>query len=217
MKLYLASHVKYLGVIIDSHLNWNHHYNALALKLTKVNGALSKLRHCVPKNVLITVYHALFNSHLSYANIIWAQASNPNLNRILKIQKKSLRILTFSHFQAHSKPLFHKLNLLQLPDLVKLSNILLLHQILNSHSPVDLSSVFNLSYQQTAHQTRGSTIKLLRRPNVKTTVFGLNSIRYKSILNWNSFQSFYTKQDLASLSLTKLKQTYHNLLISCYN
>ena len=72
-KLNLSSHVRYLGVFIDENLNWKYHVNAISSKLIKANAMLSKLRHFVSKEVLRTVYYAIFQSHINYNCVAWAQ------------------------------------------------------------------------------------------------------------------------------------------------
>jgi len=65
----------------------------------------------LPHQSLISVYHALFQSHISYANQVWGQNISPS-SRIFKLQKAAVRILIFYDFNAHSKPLIESLNLL---------------------------------------------------------------------------------------------------------
>ena len=48
-RLFPSDSVKYLGVYLDSHLNWNKQCDILASKLSRVNGLLTKIRHYVPK------------------------------------------------------------------------------------------------------------------------------------------------------------------------
>ena len=52
--------VKYLGMYIDKHLNWNHHIHELSKKLSQSNGILSKLRYNAPLEVCIEVYYPMF-------------------------------------------------------------------------------------------------------------------------------------------------------------
>ena len=40
-----SSHVKYLGILIDSFLNWNFHIHELSTKLSCAGGMLPKIRH----------------------------------------------------------------------------------------------------------------------------------------------------------------------------
>ena len=45
-KLYPSDYVKYLGILIDPHLNWNYHTDFIAPKLSQALGMLMKIRHC---------------------------------------------------------------------------------------------------------------------------------------------------------------------------
>ena len=80
-RLYPTSSVKYLGVRIDSNLNWKEHLNATAIKLNKANAILSKVRHYVNESTLKSIYYAIFESHFNYASIVWAQKMNSS-NRL---------------------------------------------------------------------------------------------------------------------------------------
>ena len=62
----LFSTVKYLGVILQEHLEWQGHINSLLLKLNRAAGLLFKLWHYVPKFLLRTIYFSIFNLHLIY-------------------------------------------------------------------------------------------------------------------------------------------------------
>ena len=65
-KLKLKSHVKYLGITIDEVLPWNKHIDNLSKKLARANGSLSKLRHYIPTETALAVYHSLSQSYLLY-------------------------------------------------------------------------------------------------------------------------------------------------------
>ena len=74
--LKLSDSVKYLRVTLDHFLNWNLNTKNLCSKLSRANGAISKLRHFVPMTTLIQIYYALFFSHLNYSCQIWGQTFN---------------------------------------------------------------------------------------------------------------------------------------------
>ena len=63
--------VKYLGIMIDSKLNWKAHIDDISLKLIRANRVLYKVRDFVNAGILKAVDHALFESHFHYACIIW--------------------------------------------------------------------------------------------------------------------------------------------------
>ena len=48
-KLYTANSVKYLGIKLDENLNWHEQINNVAVKLSRANAMLSKVRHFVDK------------------------------------------------------------------------------------------------------------------------------------------------------------------------
>ena len=52
MSLDCKEYVKYLGVIIDSHLSWKFHVDYVAMKISRNIGIISKLRHIVPLKTL---------------------------------------------------------------------------------------------------------------------------------------------------------------------
>ena len=140
-KLYPSDNIKYLGVYLDSTLSGEAHCKVLATKLRRANGLLSKVRHYVPKKELKSLYHALFASHLTYGLQVWGQEKN--LDMITKIQNRALRILNFRDFHADSSPLFRNENLLKLTDIVKIKNILFIHDYLKtSHSPSASKTIF---------------------------------------------------------------------------
>jgi len=216
VRLSFSPHVIYLGIELDCHLKLNPYVTNLCLKLRRANGALSKLRHFSPLSVLLTVYHSLFFSHINYASQIWGQATSPNISRVLQLQKSAVRIITFSNFRQPSKPLLHQLGVLSISDNVKLQNILLVFQILHNFAPTNICNLFSLSHLNSGYPTRGSLLHLLNKPLVRTTSFGINSIRYQCILNWNFLQSVISQHDLVSLSYYKLKSMVKASLLASY-
>ena len=45
-RLYPTESVKYLGLKIDTNLNWEYHVNDLSIKLNRANALLFKMRKC---------------------------------------------------------------------------------------------------------------------------------------------------------------------------
>ena len=52
-------YIKYLGVFLDKHLSWKPHIDYISLKISKTIGLISKLRHSVPVQILISLYNSL--------------------------------------------------------------------------------------------------------------------------------------------------------------
>ena len=75
-RLYPSQSVRYLGIKTDQNLNWKDHINDIAVKLIRANGLLFKIRNFVNITILKTIYFSIFDSHINYANLVWAQNSN---------------------------------------------------------------------------------------------------------------------------------------------
>ena len=136
VKDYATESVKYLGVKIDTNLTWQHHVNDLSIKLNRAKALLFKIRKYVSPKILRSIYFAIFDSHLSYCCLVWAQ----NFSSIKQIlQKKAVRIINFQPRNSHTFPLFKQNFILEFQDKICLENVLFVSKSLNNLS----SSVFN--------------------------------------------------------------------------
>ena len=103
--LYEADSVKYLEIQIDKRLTWKHQNNHVILKLNKANAMLPKLRNVFDIKTRRPIYYAIFEYHLCYASLAWAQNTN-SVKRLHLLQKISLRIMFFQSRNSHTRPLF---------------------------------------------------------------------------------------------------------------
>jgi hypothetical protein len=111
--LKFVENFNFLDITIDRYLKWNSHVDKISSKISKVLGILNHLKKYLPAQILKTIYDALINPHLHYGLLCWGTQSN----RILKLQKKAVRIITYSKYNAHTSPLFKNLRVLTIPDL----------------------------------------------------------------------------------------------------
>ena len=96
--------------------------------------------------------------------------------------------MSFASFDAHSNELFIELGLLKVRDLISLDQLKLVFDFHMKRLPSDLMSLFQLS-SDVHTQTRelNSTVnKLLYIPKVKSSTYGLDSIRYQCAKFWNT-------------------------------
>ena len=70
--------------------------------------------------------------------ILWASTYETKIKGVYKIQKKIIRIMTFSNYRQESRPLFQSLGLLNIYEL----NFYLIAIFVHSYLPGNLPSVF---------------------------------------------------------------------------
>ena len=133
---------KYLGVIIDKNLNWKSHVSFLTKKIKRNIGALSKLRHFVNIDILTNLYYALIYPFFTYYILSRGNTYSCTVNPLFILQKKALRIISFSEYREYTSLLNVKLNILKFCDLVYFHNALFMHDYYSGNLP----SYFNLFF-----------------------------------------------------------------------
>ena len=141
-KIHESTKIKYLGLILDPRLTWKEHINELSKKLNRSIGMLYKTREFCPTSILKTLYHSLFNSHVTYGLPVWGYSSDLLLDKIIKAQKKAIRVITFSKYTEHVAPLLKDLNILNIKDLLYLKTASLLWDLQSSTLPPSLTAYF---------------------------------------------------------------------------
>ena len=134
-----VSSINYLGVHIDDDMSWLSHTNFTANKISSTNGILNRLKKTLPQEILKKIYDSLINSYLHYCVLVWGYKTD----RLLKLQKKSVRIITNSHFLAHSDPLFKKLKILKIEDIFQIHQFNFYYKFLNSSLPQCLNHILD--------------------------------------------------------------------------
>ena len=135
-----------------------------------------------PFELCLQVYYSFFYSHLIYGCNVWGLTSDENLNKIEVLQRKSLRIITFSDFRSHTNDLFIKHRLLKVREIIKLQQLQLLYNFLDNSLPADLKKLFRLNDNVHGHDTR----QVFHVPSVDTSTYGINSIKFHCPDLWNN-------------------------------
>ena len=165
-------------------------FNEYINTLNRVKYVLEKLRYYVSTDILKTICYALFDSHIRYACRIWGQSHNKTFNMIQGTQKKALRIISFKQSMEPSEPLYQKFKINKLKNNIILKICLFVFDELTNNLPDIFDQFFQPVKKQHNHNTRGSQQYLLNIPKANTQVFGYNSIRIKSIKDWNKKNYF---------------------------
>ena len=120
--------IKYDGIFTDFHLNWKIHVNYIANKTKRSIGILSKIRYFTNLSILINLCYTLFYPFLIYGIIVWGSSYPTSQKPLHILQKKAMRIITFSKSDAHSSPIFKYLTIIKLPDLYVLNITICMHK-----------------------------------------------------------------------------------------
>ena len=88
--------MKYLGIKIDESVIWNEHINYTAIKLSRANAMLYKVREFVNTMILKPCYF-----RLSFTLCKYSLGSKQKSDWLFLLLEKSLRIIVFECRNAH--------------------------------------------------------------------------------------------------------------------
>ena len=188
--------IRFLGVWIDENMSFSGHISKLKSKLNLGIYALATCTKVVPFRIRKLIYHSLFESHLHFGSIIYG-ASNPrNLSSIETVQRKALRVLTRSKYNAHSDPLFRKHSILKLSDLIQLNQSIFVRQFKNGKLPDSFNDFFqNIPFNE--QKSRDDDYNLRKPTNIALLHFPSAQI----VRSWN--QNHLTLKSEADITAFK--------------
>ena len=94
-------------------MSWKPHIDSLSNKLAKYAGVLNRLKRFLPAHILRTLYFSMVQSRMMYCLLTWGFY----YYRLEKLQKRFVRIVSSSKYNAHSEPLFKALDILKIEHL----------------------------------------------------------------------------------------------------
>ena len=208
----------FLGIRINKHLKWNSHVDKVANKISKTICIMNKLKRILPSHTLKTIYNSLINSHLHYGLLCWGYKTK----RLEILQKKAIRTISNSRYNAHTQPLFKMLGILTLPDMFNKQLLKFYFRLQNNLLPDYFKTIRIIQQQDTHSINTRHTGYLPHRVHHK---FAENCIRFKLpiILNQthtNILQKVYTHSEVGfkiyvkNCYLNNYQNTCHQ--INCY-
>ena len=208
-KINKVSKTKFLGVTIDEKLSWNPHVDQLSKTVAKNIGILYKL-HFLPQNMLKMLYHSLVSPHLNYFSTVWGFTSGKNINRIHRLQKRGIRIVTNSSYLSHSLPLFLKMQILPIPELISLETAIFMYKLNSNLLPCIFNDNFTVNSNIHNYNTRNA--QNLHLPLNRTSC-SQSSIFYNGPVLWNNIQTPIKN----SKTVRQFKRLYKQYLIDVIN
>ena len=117
------------------------------------------------EGILSSFFHLMKHISFSCTTLLglWyiaflGQAAPTNLEKILNLQKRALRLIHFKPFRFHAVPLFKLSNVLPLNFLYFNSICLIMHDVSNNVTPPKVSKLFTYSSKVRHHNTRLSAV-----------------------------------------------------------
>ena len=203
--------VNFLGLTINEHLKWNDHLNKITSKISRSTGMLNKLKHIFPCDTLKLLYNSLILPQINYCILMWGHAPK----QINKLQKKSVRIISKSKYNAHTEPILKNLKYLKVNDIYKLQLFKFYHKFINNKLPKYFyeNNIISLVLCRTMRRNR-----IVQVPRIKHA-YARNCVRYMVSVEVNKLTNMirdkvYT-HSLGGFSLYIKNNMLKNYQINC--
>jgi hypothetical protein len=103
------------------------------------------------------IYRSLILPYTSYGIILWGQAGRVHLNKIFKLQKHALRLMNFGKYTSHAISFFISDKILPIDMLYFKSVSMLMHDVYNNMTPLNISNLFISAREVNKCNTRFSS------------------------------------------------------------
>lgn len=142
------------------------------MKLSKLVGLFLKVRHLLPLQGLLAMYRSLFEPHLNYCNIIWNNTYPTYTEKLLTLQKKAIRAISWSTKYSPSNALFREFGLLKLPECNYYHNACTMYSVVNRLNP-KLCELIPLLSSDHQYDTRNKQLLKGKYRKLKCTKFSI--------------------------------------------
>ena len=132
LKIEQKSYIKYLGVYIDDHLNWNAQIIHINNKISKNIGIINKLRHYLDLKSIKQIYYTMIYPYLNYGLMSWGNTYKTKLSKTCTNQNKCIRNIFFAKQRECAAPFYRLLGILKLDNIFKFKMSTFAFQILNN-------------------------------------------------------------------------------------
>lgn len=109
-----SERIDFLGIGLDSRLDWSYHIDSLLSKTGRYAYALKMMSLYIDIHTSLTAYHAHVHSRLAYGIIFWG--ASKDFIRPFRLQKKCIRNILGLNFRDSCRNYFEQIRVLTLPS-----------------------------------------------------------------------------------------------------
>ena len=146
VELPVVSFSKFLGLWIDSKLNWSEHVRKLITKLYSRLGLLKRANNLLDSQSQKVLYYAQFHSILSYGLLVWGNMiTQTQLSKISKLQENAVQLIEPN---SEIQTIYLKHGILPIEKLVELENYKVWYKYYHNLIPVKLKEIMTVDSNQ---------------------------------------------------------------------
>ena len=186
-KIKRASHIKFLGVILDEHLTWNQHINDICNKLKRLFHIFYNIRNYLNVDNIKTIYYALVYSRIKYGITVYGQAGKTKMQRIQTLQNQLLKVISGKEYRHSTNDLHDEFDFLLVKDIANQEIVAFVHNYFSNNLPPVFDGYFETLANNHSRNTRNGK-NLIRIAEHNTDIAG-SAIKIQGAKLWNKLDN----------------------------
>ena len=144
----------------------------ISSKITHNIGILTHIRHFIPRESLLLLYHTLIEPYFRYCSFVWGQCGDTLKDNLQILQHKAARTIAQSRYdEAYYSDLLTKIAWLIVRNLIKLETSVFVYKEINNLHPEQSDSPFQMLDRLYSYNTRSVSNNNLFIPRGQTQNF----------------------------------------------
>ena len=185
----------FLGVVLDECLTWKVHINLISKKVIKASSIISRVRHFTNLNALKLIYYTLVYPYLIYGDLIWGNTYKTRIQKLMRIQKKIVRLITFKPYSEHTETIFKNLEILNVYQINDFLTSIFMFRYFNLKNLPEIFTNYFVTNNEVHHHNTRKTSKLHKSYN--RTHYAKHTLSNSGVDIWNGLTNKY--KDIRSL------------------
>ena len=136
-----ADTVKHLGVLFDSLLTFDSHFQKVTAASYSSLRRISSIKNCLSKSNLETLIHAFISSQLDYCNILFVNLPKTVLRKLQRIQNAAIRLIFRVRSRHPVSTFFSELHWLSVEQRVVFKCLLMVYKCIYGLAPNALQNL----------------------------------------------------------------------------
>ena len=193
----------FLGVTIDTKMQFRKHFENVLEKVKKGVNAMIAAKNLLSYKAKLKIYHSLVHSHLLYCSQVWLQKlSSSDIQKLVVLQKKSLRALFNVKYNSHTGSLFELSRIVKVEDIAKKENLMMMYKFKEKMLPNAIENMILQATKRHERQTRFQHNESYQKILIPNSSLKHHNILYKMLDYWNQ-SSIEIKNSTYSIGTVK--------------
>lgn len=198
-----VSEIKYLGVIIDSKLNFEKHVDYICKKASRKVGVLNRIKNKIKTEQRICLYKSIIAPHFEYCPTIIFLLNETQIARLQKIQNRAMRAVMRVNRRTSIKLMLDTLGWLSVRQRSILLTLQFIHKIKLGLTPNYLCDILTKNSERHNYNLRN--VEQFAIPNYKKKS-NQNSLFYKGLQLYNGLNEETKNENRLKIFINETKK-----------